>query len=165
MEAKKAWDTLRATALSYPEAWEDHPWGHLVVKVKTKIFLFMNGEPKGVSISAKLPKSSHDALVLPFSTPTGYGMGKHGWVSAEFGADADVPIDILLDWLDESYRAIAPKKLASLPRPTPTSSRAKSSPRGGSKIAIKRPKEAAAKTTKKRPTLSVKAMKKKSARR
>lgn len=32
-------------------------------------------------------------------------------MSAKFGTKDDVPVDLLLEWLDESYRAIAPKKL------------------------------------------------------
>ena len=32
---------LLKLALSYPEAWEDHPWGENVVKVGKKIFVFL----------------------------------------------------------------------------------------------------------------------------
>ena len=51
--------------------------------------------------------------MLPFAKPTGYGLGKSGWVSGLFEADAKPPVDMLLAWLDESYRAIAPKKLVA----------------------------------------------------
>ena len=35
-----------------------------------------------------------DNLTLPFAEPTGYGLGKSGWVSASFGAKDDIPLDI-----------------------------------------------------------------------
>ncbi len=37
-------------------------------------------------------------------------------MSAKFGARDKVPVELLLSWIDESYRAIAPKTLvATLP--------------------------------------------------
>ena len=48
--------------------------------------------------------------MLPFTKPTGYGLGKSGWVSASF-PDGQIPVDMLKEWIDESYRAQAPKKL------------------------------------------------------
>ncbi len=54
------------------------------------------------------------AVDLPFAEPTGYGLGKSGWVTASFTKVADVPLDLLKSWIDESYRAIAPKKLVKL---------------------------------------------------
>jgi predicted DNA-binding protein (MmcQ/YjbR family) len=41
----------------------------------------------------------------------GYGLGKAGWVSVRLDGSDCPPVDVLGDWLDESYRAIAPKKL------------------------------------------------------
>ena len=38
-------------------------------------------------------------------------MGKYGWVTMRFGPSEEPPFDLLLDWLDESYRAVAPKTL------------------------------------------------------
>lgn len=32
---------LRDYALSFPEAGEDHPWGHIAVKVRGKAFVFL----------------------------------------------------------------------------------------------------------------------------
>ncbi len=104
---------LRDYAMTFPETTEDHPWGHLAIKVKGKAFLFLGGEKntKELSLSLKLPNSRDAAVDLPFAEPTGYGLGKSGWVSARFTKVSDVPIDLLKAWIDESYRAIAPKKL------------------------------------------------------
>jgi hypothetical protein len=66
----------------------------------------------------KLPASGPMALLLPFASPTCYGLGKSGWVSARFGPADEPPIDLLCAWIDESYRAIAPRSLAAqLPGP------------------------------------------------
>ena len=107
-------DQIRALALAYPEAVEEFPWGHTAVKVRGKAFLFMGGEPGKLSLSCKLPASHGAALLLPFASPTGYGLGKSGWVTAVFPVAANLPIALLAEWLDESYRAVAPKKLAAL---------------------------------------------------
>jgi predicted DNA-binding protein (MmcQ/YjbR family) len=104
---------LRDYAMTFPEATEDHPWGHRAIKVKGKSFLFLGGEKdtKELSLSVKLPNSRDMAADLPFAEPTGYGLGKSGWVTARFAKVGDVPVDMLKAWIDESYRAIAPKKL------------------------------------------------------
>ncbi len=109
--------TLTKLALAYPGAYEEFPWGEKVVKVNGKIFLFVSVDPYrdqipfGLRCTMKLPVSRHEALDCPFAKPTGYGLGKNGWVSASFTEKQDVPLDLLIAWLDESSRAIAPKKL------------------------------------------------------
>jgi predicted DNA-binding protein (MmcQ/YjbR family) len=109
-------DALRRRALAYPEATEDQPWGHPAFKVRGKAFLFMGNEPATLDISLKLGAAHDLALGFAFASPTGYGLGKSGWVSARFAAGDDVPLDLLFDWLDESYRLIAPKRVvAALP--------------------------------------------------
>ena len=104
---------LRDTALSYPVTDEHFPWGETAIKVKGKAFLFMHAEDDALSLSVKLPRSREDALALPFTEPTHYGLGKSGWVTSSFKRGDDVPVGILKDWIDESYRAIAPKKLVA----------------------------------------------------
>jgi predicted DNA-binding protein (MmcQ/YjbR family) len=105
---------LRAHALSYPEAREDFPWGERVVKVRGKVFVFL-GRPEegGLGLSVKLPGSATLALDLPFASPTGYGLGKSGWVTARFSARERPPVELLKQWIDESYRAVAPKGLVA----------------------------------------------------
>src|SRR5439155_23775753 len=82
---------LRKVALAYPQAKEDFPWGHRAIKVKGKIFLILsNGKnPDGsFSLSLKLPVSGKMALSLSFASPTEYGLGKSGRVSARSPAQA-----------------------------------------------------------------------------
>jgi predicted DNA-binding protein (MmcQ/YjbR family) len=107
---------LRKYALSFPGATEDFPWGERVAKVKGKVFVFLGSDPvpRGpMGLSVKLPQSGQDALDLPFAKPTGYGLGKSGWVSATFEANDEPPLEILKGWIRESYRAVAPKKLVA----------------------------------------------------
>ena len=107
---------VRALALTYPETSEHFPWGDRVVKVKNKVFVFMGEDAEGhFGCSLKLPRSHALALELPFAEPTGYGLGKSGWVSLRGPELEEAPFDMLREWLDESFRAVAPKKvIASL---------------------------------------------------
>jgi predicted DNA-binding protein (MmcQ/YjbR family) len=107
---------LRDYALKFPGATEDFPWGERVAKVNGKVFVFLGCDPaKGAAaemgLSVKLPVSCEEALELPFTKPTAYGLGKAGWVSARFAAKDAPPVAILKAWIQESYRAVAPKKL------------------------------------------------------
>jgi predicted DNA-binding protein (MmcQ/YjbR family) len=111
---------LLAHALAKPGAWEDHPWGETVAKVGKKVFVFLGkSEGGGFSMSAKLPVTHPTALAQPFARPTGYGLGASGWVTAAFAGGAKVPLDLLRQWIDESYRAVAPKKIAATAGETP----------------------------------------------
>jgi predicted DNA-binding protein (MmcQ/YjbR family) len=103
---------LRTHALSYPEAKEDFPWGERVVKVRGKVFLFL-GKGESLSLSVKLPGSANVALGLSFASPTAYGLGKSGWITARFEKRGKPPLEMLRQWIDESYRAVAPKRLAA----------------------------------------------------
>jgi predicted DNA-binding protein (MmcQ/YjbR family) len=102
---------LRRLALSLPEVREDHPWGHSAFKVNGKAFLFLASEGGDLSLSMKLPHSGLFALSLPFAEPTGYGLGKSGWVTARFTKGDRPPVSVLAEWVLESYRTIAPRKL------------------------------------------------------
>lgn len=107
---------LREIGLAFPETTEDFPWGHRALKVKGKAFVFMVGEKEELRLSVKLPESGDFALMQPYAAPTGYGMGKSGWVTATFTKRDKVPVALLEAWLRESYRAVAPKKIGALLR-------------------------------------------------
>jgi predicted DNA-binding protein (MmcQ/YjbR family) len=102
---------LRDAALAYPETTEDFPWGHSAFKVRGKSFAFVVCDGEGFRVSTKLPSSSSVVLNFPFASPTGYGLGKSGWVTASFARKDKVPVGMLVEWMDESYRARAPKRL------------------------------------------------------
>jgi predicted DNA-binding protein (MmcQ/YjbR family) len=99
-------------ALSLPEAWGDSPWGDRVVKVGKKIFLFVSAEgAERPGLTVKLPDSREHAMSFEGSIPTGYGLGKHGWVTIHLDGVPDAEREVLLDFVEESYRAVATKTL------------------------------------------------------
>lgn len=103
-------------ALALPGAFEDHPWGEIVAKVQKKVFVFFGteeGNAQGFGMAVKLPASGLVALELPFAEPTGYGLGKSGWVSVRFVPGELPPAGLMEEWILESYRAIAPKRVAA----------------------------------------------------
>lgn len=59
----------------------------------------------------KLRDSREQALFSPGAEPTGYGLGRAGWVTVPF-TDAP-PLGVLKDWVEESYRIVAPKRLVA----------------------------------------------------
>lgn len=107
---------LRDFALGYPETSEHHPWGHIAIKVRKKVFVYLSGlESDGeLTVTVKLPDTAELAASLPFAEPAGHGQGQHGWVTATFARHDEADMDTLKEWIDLSYRAIAPKKLVKL---------------------------------------------------
>lgn len=103
---------LRKFGLTYPGAHIKSPWpNHEDLAVKDKTFCYLPPAGQPFSISCKLPTTSEAALLLPNTKPTGYGLGKYDWVSASHSENELPPIDLFKEWIDESYRAQAPKKL------------------------------------------------------
>ena len=106
---------LRAFGAAYPGAHSKSPWpGHDDLAVNNKTFAYLSVEGEPFSMSVKLPFTGEEARSLPFARPAEYGLGKSGWVVFEPGADQMPPVRQLKSWLDESYRAQAPKKLVAL---------------------------------------------------
>lgn len=115
LDAKRAEAELIAYAASFPGAWEDHPWDHTVMKVGAKIFVFFGGEAGAsgeLTVTVKLPISYEMALTLPYMSPAGHGLGKAGWAQLRQRDGDDIDLDTIKGWIDQSYRAVAPKKLA-----------------------------------------------------
>jgi predicted DNA-binding protein (MmcQ/YjbR family) len=109
-----AFKPLREAAMAFPQTTEDFPWGHPAYKIAgKKAFLFMGAYDEGaLSVSMKLPYRASEALQLKCAEPTDYGLGRSGWVTFRFSPKARVPLAKLLDYLDESWRAVAPKRLS-----------------------------------------------------
>src|SRR5687767_7229462 len=107
-------DRVRSHALAFPEAYEDFPWGESVIKVNKKVFVFlgMDEGPYSAQISVKLKDSNAQALLVRGAEPTGYGLGRGGWVTVPLGKGSP-PIAVLTDWVEESYRLVAPKRISS----------------------------------------------------
>ncbi len=131
---------LRAFGLSYPGSHTKSPWpGHLDLAVKDKTFAYLSLEGEPLRISCKLPHTCSVALMLPFCKPAAYGLGKSGWVAASFDDHAP-DVDMLKAWLDESYRAQAPKTLVKqlgLAAATPTKPKPKAKAKAKTKTKTK----------------------------
>jgi predicted DNA-binding protein (MmcQ/YjbR family) len=96
----------------YPGAEIKSPWpGHMDLAVNDKTFAYLSAPGDPPHVSMKLPLSRSIALAMPGATPTEYGLGKSGWVSMSFDGHPVPPLPQLEEWLDESYRAQAPKRL------------------------------------------------------
>lgn len=113
--SKDAAEALRAFGLTYPEVTLKSPWpGHADLAVRDKTFAYLSKAGDPFSLSVKLPFSAAEALDMGFTTPTAYGLGKSGWVTATWSDGVADPMALFRGWIDESYRAQAPKKLIAL---------------------------------------------------
>ena len=91
------------------EAWEGEP----TFRVSGKNFIFASRDFRGISL--KLPKEEAAAVVATDDavTPTGYGLGKHGWVSIDLPSRMRArDWDQIEEWIRTSYTLVAPRRLA-----------------------------------------------------
>ncbi|MFI8890119.1 MmcQ/YjbR family DNA-binding protein [Streptomyces paradoxus] len=113
--ALKKWEKVRAFALGLPDAVEEFPWGESVAKVNKKVFVFLGVQdgsyPLGVTVKLKDETAHAHALTCPGAEPAGYGLGKAGWVYVPLEQQGAPTAEVLCDWVEESYRVIAPKRL------------------------------------------------------
>jgi len=103
---------LRAFGLSLPGAHSKAPWAtHDDLAVNNKTFAYLPTEGEPFKLSCKLPYTGEVALDLSCAKPAAYGLGRSGWVSFT-PAEAELPpLEQLKEWVEESYRAQAPRKL------------------------------------------------------
>ncbi len=114
MTADSDFERLRRFGLALPETVEDFPWGHTALKVRGKTFAWLDKSDGALSLTVKLPVSRDFALVFDFAEPAGYGLGRSGWISCRFAPGEAADLELIERWIAESYRAVAPKKLAAL---------------------------------------------------
>jgi predicted DNA-binding protein (MmcQ/YjbR family) len=102
-------DRIRALALSFPETYEDEPWGHPVFKVADNRMFAAISSASPVRLTVKLTAEEREiAMLLPFVSVARY-VGRYGWITAEV-TDAD-SLDAALEWVRESYWLKAPAHL------------------------------------------------------
>jgi predicted DNA-binding protein (MmcQ/YjbR family) len=93
------------------EAWDGHP----TFRVRKKNFVFCDGTAEHLSV--KLSKEEAAAVVAtdPSAEPTGYGLGRHGWVSFTVAKRAgSARWAEVEEWVRTSYTLVAPKTLARI---------------------------------------------------
>lgn len=108
---RQAEAALRRYALGFPGAVEEFPWDERVIKVRGKIFVFLGMVEGTLRVGVKLPTSAEMALTLRYVQPSGYGLGRAGWVTARPAARRAPDVALFKGWIEQSYRAVAPKKL------------------------------------------------------
>jgi predicted DNA-binding protein (MmcQ/YjbR family) len=116
--AVRQWDRIREFALSYPKAFEDFPWGVPVIKVATgskwpPLFLWLGPRHADAhAVYMKLTDSYEQAVAVAGAYPTAMsGVGQWGRLTVPLPVS---DLDLLFDWVDESYRNVAPKRLVAL---------------------------------------------------
>lgn len=93
------------------DAWGGEP----TFRVRGKNFIFAAHDAS--SISVKLPLEESAAVVASDRSvePTGYGLGRHGWVSVSIPARASgTRWREIEEWIRTSYTLVAPKRLARI---------------------------------------------------
>ena len=101
---------IRRLALSFPEAYEDSPWGHPVFKVgANRMFAGMSAGEGVVHVTVKLtPEEREIAQLLPYVRKASY-VGRYGWVTADVTDEES--LEAALEWVRESYWLKAPAEL------------------------------------------------------
>jgi predicted DNA-binding protein (MmcQ/YjbR family) len=90
-------------------AWDGEP----TFRVNGKTFIFSSPDASGISV--KLPKDEAAAVVAtdPKADPTGYGLGRHGWISLSIPPTTSAKRwREIEEWIRTSYTLVAPNKLA-----------------------------------------------------
>jgi predicted DNA-binding protein (MmcQ/YjbR family) len=115
--ALRKWEKVRAFALGLPGTREEFPWGESVAKVNGKVFVFLGAtdgsHPLGVTVKLTDGDSHAHALTAPGAEPAGYGLGRAGWVAVPLEGKGAPPAELFCDWVEDSYRTIAPKRLTA----------------------------------------------------
>jgi predicted DNA-binding protein (MmcQ/YjbR family) len=121
----RRWDAVREHALSLPCAKEDFPWGESVVKAERRwqpapewrgglvhgpMFLWLGRRDVEIPmVSVKLTDSYDEARAIADVHPTTHsGLGQWGWLTVVL---ASVHVDVVCEWVEESYRNRAPRRL------------------------------------------------------
>ncbi|MCX5135616.1 MULTISPECIES: MmcQ/YjbR family DNA-binding protein [unclassified Streptomyces] len=113
--ALKKWQKVREFALGLPGATEEFPWGETVAKANKKVFVFLGvddgSHPLAVTVKLTDEEAHAHALTSPGAEPAGYGLGRAGWVRIPLEESGSPRAELLCDWVEESYRVVAPKRL------------------------------------------------------
>jgi hypothetical protein len=105
---------LRRIASRFPEVQEGMVCQKAAFKAGNKAFFFLGMDDTSYNTMVKLRDSLAEATKLAAKDPDRYGVGGHGWVSANFGHNESPPSGLFERWIEESYRLLVPKKLVAL---------------------------------------------------
>jgi predicted DNA-binding protein (MmcQ/YjbR family) len=86
-----------------PDAWEDHPWGDTVFKIKDKVFAFL-GHRHAPSVTVKAPPDELEILLAASFIKRSRYIGRYGWVTVTI--EDDEALQLALDLIDDSYEIV-----------------------------------------------------------
>lgn len=98
--------SLRAIALGYPETSEGTSCVNRAFKVRRKNFLFVGEKDGEVRVMVKLTSAAAKAAA---DAHPRVELGRIGWATARFRPEEPLDEGVLAGWIDESYRAMAPR--------------------------------------------------------
>jgi predicted DNA-binding protein (MmcQ/YjbR family) len=107
---------IRRLALSFPQTYEDKPWGDFpVFKVAAnKVFGWMIVDGDAVHLTVKLTAEERAmAHLLPYVRRASH-VGRYGWVTAAVRDEES--LENALEWLRESYWLKAPAEVRDAAR-------------------------------------------------
>ena len=108
-------ERLRNVCLALPEATEKVAWGDPTWRVRDRIFAMQKGNYEGGRPSVWLKASPGAQPAIVGSDPERHFIppyvGSKGWIGVYL--DVRIDWDELADLIEDSYRLIAPKRLAA----------------------------------------------------
>jgi predicted DNA-binding protein (MmcQ/YjbR family) len=97
-------------ALSFPEAYEDRPWGDFpVFKVADNRMFAWLQEDEPVRLTLKLDAEEREIAYLHPWVRTASHVGRYGWITANVTDEES--LEAALEWLRESYWLKCPAEL------------------------------------------------------
>lgn len=106
-------ERLRTLCMALPEATEGAGVGNPTFRVRNKIFAMQHPVNGRMTVWCKAPAGAQQVLVN--SDPTRFFVppyvGNKGWIGIWF--DIDIDWEMVSDLVKDSYRLIAPKRLAA----------------------------------------------------
>jgi predicted DNA-binding protein (MmcQ/YjbR family) len=104
---------VRALCLALPEAREKITWDEPTFRVRDKMFAVCGGGTGRLAVTVKAPRGAQEALVAydagRYFVP--HYVGKAGWVGVWL--DGRVPWPQVAALIEQSYRLVAPRRLAA----------------------------------------------------
>ena len=103
---------LRSRALELPGVAEGDSCVKRSFKARTKGFLYLGEKDETYNVMLKVGESLDEVRRFCAEQPDMRSVGNTNWVTLHFRGD-QAPPDALLDWIEESFRLLAPKKLVT----------------------------------------------------
>ena len=103
---------LRERAISLPETTEGTSCVNRAFKVRNKNFLFVGEKDDGSRKAMLKLKDSLEQAEALAENDGRFEVGSAGWTTIRFDVEDRPDVDLLENWVVESYRLFAPKSLS-----------------------------------------------------